>query len=61
MTNATKTLALTFAGALALALATSWNWSSSSSAAFQQALLGVDTSAVQAVQIDCPNESLVFF
>lgn len=59
MTNATKTLALIFAGALALALATSWNWSSSSSAAFQQALLGVDTSAVQAVQIGRPNESTV--
>jgi hypothetical protein len=59
MTNATKTLALIFAGALALALATSWNWSTSSSAAFQQALLGVDTSAVQAVQVDRPNDSPV--
>lgn len=55
MTNATKTLALIFAGTLAIALATSWNWSSSSSAAFQQELLGVDTSAVQAVQIKQPD------
>ncbi len=52
MTNATKTLAIIFAGTLALALATSWSWSSSSSAAFQGKLLAVDTSAVQAVRIE---------
>lgn len=52
MTNATKTLAIIFAGTLALALATSWSWSTTSSAAFQQNLLAVDTSAVQAIQID---------
>jgi hypothetical protein len=52
MTNATKTLALVFAGSVALALATSWTWSSTSSAAFQSNLLAVDTSAVQAVRID---------
>lgn len=52
MTNATKTLALLFAATLALALATSWSWSTTSSAAFQNELLAVDTSAVQAVQIE---------
>jgi len=52
MTNATQTLAVIFAGTLALALATSWNWSTTSSAAFQQELLGVDTSAVQAIEIE---------
>lgn len=52
MTNATKTLALIFAGTLALALATSWSWSTTSSAAFQEELLAVDTSAVQAVRIE---------
>jgi len=52
MTNATKTLAIVFAGTLVLALATSWSWSSSSTAALQEKLLTVDTSAVQAVQID---------
>lgn len=52
MTNATKTLALLFAGTLALALATSWSWSTTSSAAFQEELLAVDTSAVQAVRIE---------
>lgn len=51
MTNATKTLALLFAGSVALALAASWSWSGTSSAAFQSNLLAVDTSAVQAVQI----------
>ena len=52
MTNATKTLAIIFAGTLALAFATSWSWSSSSSAAFQEQLLAVETSAVQAVRIE---------
>lgn len=52
MTNATKTLAIVFAGSVALALAASWSWSSSSSAAFQDELLSVDTSAVQAVRIE---------
>lgn len=52
MTNATKTLALFFAGTLALALATSWSWSTGSSAAFQSNLLAVDTSAVQAVRVE---------
>ena len=52
MTNATKTLALVFAGSVALALATSWDGSGTSSAAFQSSLLAVDTSAVQAVRID---------
>ena len=52
MTNATKTLALVFAGSVALALATSWSWSGTSSAAFQANLLAVDTSAVQAVRIE---------
>lgn len=52
MTNATKTLALVFAGSVALALAASWSWSTASSAAFQSNLLAVDTSAVQAVRIE---------
>jgi len=52
MTNATKTLAIIFAGTLALALATSWSWSTTSSAAFQKDLLAVDTSAVQAIRIE---------
>lgn len=52
MTNATKTLSFLFAGTLVLALATSWGWSSSSSAAFQEELLAVDTSQVEAVRID---------
>jgi hypothetical protein len=52
MTNATKTLALVFAGSVVLALATSWSWSGTSSAAFQSNLLAVDTSAVQAVRIE---------
>lgn len=52
MTNATKTLALLFAGTVVLALATTWSWSTTSSAAFQAELLAVDTSAVQAVRID---------
>lgn len=51
MTNATKTLAIIFAGTLALAFASTWSWSGSSSAAFQKKLLAVDTSAVQAVRI----------
>ncbi|WP_263819661.1 DUF4340 domain-containing protein [Salinibacter sp.] len=55
MTNATKTLALIFASTLALALATSWSWSTASSAAFQEQLLAVDTSAVQAVRIERPS------
>ena len=52
MTNATKTLALVFAGSVALALAASWNWSGTSSAAFQSNLLAVDTSAVRAIRIE---------
>lgn len=55
MTNATKTLALLFAGTLVLALATTWSWSTTSSAAFQEELLAVDTSAVQAVRIERPD------
>jgi hypothetical protein len=54
MTNATKTLAIVFAGSLVLALATSWSWSSST-AAFQKQLLAADTSAVQAVRIERPG------
>lgn len=52
MTNATKTLSIIFAGTVALALVTSLSWSGSSSAAFQQELLAVDTSQVQAVRIE---------
>ena len=59
MTNATKTLAIIFAGTLALALATSWSWSTTSSAAFQEDLLAVDTSAVQAVRIEHPGSPTV--
>ncbi len=59
MTNATKTLALIFAGTVALALATSWSWSTTSSAAFQEELLAVDTSAVQAVRIERSQASSV--
>ena len=59
MTNATKTLAIIFAGTLALALATSWSWSTTSSAAFQQNLLAVDTSAVQAIRIEHWNRPSV--
>jgi hypothetical protein len=59
MTNATQTLAVIFAGTLALALATSWSWSTTSSAAFQQELLGVDTSAVQAIEIERSDRSPV--
>lgn len=55
MTNATKTLAIIFAGTVVLALASTWGWSDSSSAAFENELLSVDTSAVQAVQIDRSN------
>lgn len=55
MTNATKTLAIIFAGTIVLALASTWSWSGSSSAAFENQLLSVDTSAVQAVQIDQSN------
>jgi len=55
MTNATKTLALFFAATLVLALATTWGGSTPSSAAFQAELLAVDTSAVQAVQIERPS------
>jgi hypothetical protein len=54
MTNATKTLALIFAGTLTLALAASWSGSATSSAAFEEELLAVDTSAVQAVRIEEP-------
>ena len=59
MTNATKTLALVFAGSVALALATSWSWSGTSSAAFQSNLLAVDTSAVQAIRIERSNAPTV--
>ncbi|PSQ95285.1 MAG: hypothetical protein BRD55_12280 [Bacteroidetes bacterium SW_9_63_38] len=51
MTNATKSLALIFAGTLALAVASSWSWSGSSGASFRTKLLTVDTSAVKAVRI----------
>lgn len=59
MTNATKTLAIVFAGSLTLALMTSWSWSTTSSAAFQTELLAVDTGAVQAVRIERPDAPLV--
>lgn len=59
MTNATKTLALVFAGSVVLALATSWSGSGPSSAAFQSNLLAVDTSAVQAIRIERPNAPTV--
>ena len=55
MTNATKTLALFFAATLVLALATTWGGGTTSSAAFQEELFAVDTSAVQAVQVERPN------
>lgn len=55
MTNATKTLAIIFAGTFLLAFAVSWGGGSSSSAAFQKELLSVDTSAVQTVRIDRQN------
>lgn len=55
MTNATKTLALVFAGSLVLALATSWQWDSTSSAAFQNEVLPVDTSTVQTIRIAGPD------
>ncbi len=59
MTNATKTLALLFAGSLLLALATAWGGGTTSSAAFQGELMSVDTSAVQAVRIRRPDGSSV--
>lgn len=52
MTNATKTLAIVFAGTLVLALAASWGGGSTSSAAFQGQLLAVDTAQVQTVRIE---------
>lgn len=52
MTNATKTLAIVFAGTLVLALASTWGGNSASSAAFEQQLLAIDTAQVQAVQVD---------
>lgn len=55
MTNATKTLAIIFAGSLLLAFAVSWGGGASSSAAFQKELLSVDTSAVQAVRVERQN------
>jgi len=55
MTNATKTLAVIFAGTLALAVASTWGGSAPSSAAFQQQLLAVDTSTVQTVRIERPQ------
>lgn len=58
MTNATKTLALVFVGTLALAVASSWGGGGTSSAAFQDQLLAVDSSAVQAVRIERPNGSV---
>ncbi|MFB6097934.1 MAG: DUF4340 domain-containing protein [Salinibacter sp.] len=57
MTNATKTLALLFAGTLALAFASSWTWTPGASAAFQQELLAVDSSAVQAVRVERPDRT----
>jgi hypothetical protein len=59
MTNATKTLAIIFAGTLALAAAATWSGSGSSSAAFRQQLVGVDTSAVQAVEVAPPDAPTV--
>lgn len=59
MTNATKTLAIVFAATLLLALASTWGGSASSSAAFQDQLLAVDTSAVQAVRIERSGASSV--
>jgi hypothetical protein len=55
MTNATKTLAVLFAGTLVLAVASTWGGSAPSSAAFQGQLLTVDPSAVQALRIDRPQ------
>lgn len=52
MTNATKTLAIIFAGTLVLALAATWGGGSTSSAAFQGRLLPVDTAQVQTVRIE---------
>lgn len=58
MTNATKTLALFFVGTLAMAVATAWSGGGSSSAAFQDKLLAVDSSAVEAVRIERPKGSV---
>jgi len=55
MTNATKTLAIVFAGSVLLAVAASWEGGASSSAAFEEELLAVDTSSVRAVEIERPN------
>ena len=52
MTNATKTLTLLFAATVALAAVTAWGGGGASSAAFQERLLPVDTSAVQAIRIE---------
>ncbi|MFB6231030.1 MAG: DUF4340 domain-containing protein [Salinibacter sp.] len=53
MTNATKTLAVVFAGTLVLALATTWSGGgAASTAAFQGELFAVDTSQVQAIRIE---------
>lgn len=52
MTNATKTLAIVFAGTLVLALAASWGGETTSSAAFQGQLLAADTAQVQALRIE---------
>ncbi|MFB6249738.1 MAG: DUF4340 domain-containing protein [Salinibacter sp.] len=52
MTNATKTLAILFAGTVALAAVTSWGGNGPSSAAFRGQLLSVDTSAVQTIRIE---------
>jgi hypothetical protein len=58
MTNATKTLSIVFVGTLALSLAASWRWEPAS-AAFEEELLAVDTSAVQAVRIASPERPTV--
>jgi len=59
MTNATNTLAIVFACTLLLALVASWEGGTTSSAAFQEKLLDVDTSAVQAVRIERSDASSV--
>lgn len=59
MTNATKTLAIVFAGTLVLAFAATWGGGSTSSAAFQSQLLAVDTAQVQAVRIERPGAPTV--
>jgi len=55
MTNATTTLSVVFAASFLFAVAASWGGGSRSTAVFEEAVLPVDTSAVQAVRIDGPD------